>query len=475
MARSFAGWPSCVLAALALAAPGPGARPLGAAEGGAEPVFVRHLDQDGRCGEGLDPDCLVTAETPRVSVVRLRLPLLLAIKQGSAQEVQFNVFPDVRLHGWVQAPEARSDGSLRWRAGLVGDALASVVIVASAPGEDGSGRRVALLIRSPRQGSFDLRPHPADGRFSMITSRDATQGLPCGVGRNPGPSPSAGNGGSGAGGCGCCGHRGGLHPGRPTLPVRPPPYVGEPGWLRATPVSLLLLYTRRTALWADRTGDERAIQATLQAHADLATEVLLASDARTELNVVGKLLLDHASEERHTIRQIWSTLRTRGDGVLDDAHRLRNARAADLVALVVRKDNALVAGWGDVYPDRAAPAERPAYAFSVVRNVALGDDTLAHELGHGLGCCHTDASPNPPCTSITYRHPFPFTDAQGQAAVTLLGVWPDPAAPDDPPRVRYPRFSNPDLRLDGVAIGDRTYADNARMIRGAVATVARYR
>ena len=73
-----------------------------------------------------------------------------------------------------------------------------------------------------------------------------------------------------------------------------------------------------------------------------------------------------------------------GDGLLEEAHTLREAYAADTVHLVVDQPG----GGGAAKLLRADEADPSAYGFSISNSLLKRPELLAHELGHVMGLLH---------------------------------------------------------------------------------------
>ena len=147
----------------------------------------------------------------------------------------------------------------------------------------------------------------------------------------------------------------------------------------------------------------------------------------------------------------------KGDGVLDEIHKLRDKHRADVALLIVHDLNGcgLAAGV-------AAPAER---AFAVVHHgCAAATYSLAHEIGHIVGARHDpdlDRSADP----FAYGHGF----VNGKKWRTMMGY---EQSCDGCPRL--PVWSNPDVLIQGEKAGNEL-SNNARVLREQAARVAAFR
>jgi hypothetical protein len=147
----------------------------------------------------------------------------------------------------------------------------------------------------------------------------------------------------------------------------------------------------------------------------------------------------------------------KGDGYMDEVHALRDAKKADIAALIVHDPN----GCG-LSAAVAPPADR---AFSVVHHeCAAVSYSLAHEIGHLIGARHNKGLDQS-------MHPYPFGHGfvSGKDWRTMMSY---EESCDGCPRL--PIWSSPRLQVRGVAAGDAA-ADNARAISEGAARVAKFR
>ncbi len=130
------------------------------------------------------------------------------------------------------------------------------------------------------------------------------------------------------------------------------------------------------------------------------------------------------------------------DGILDEIHQLRDAAGADLVAMV--RSNGEYCGIAYLMP--ANDPSVSGIGFSVTAWSCLSSQTLAHELGHNMGCCH---APNDGggCTtgglfpqSVGHR----FNGSNGTQYRTVMAY---------SPGARIDNFSNPLVNFNGTPTG----------------------
>lgn len=156
-------------------------------------------------------------------------------------------------------------------------------------------------------------------------------------------------------------------------------------------------------------------------------------------------------------------LRDPADGKLDQALPLRNATAADFVALV-RADGG--GACGIAWLLGTDPASE-GYAYSVTALGCFTNRTFTHELGHNMGCCHAPGDGGG-CTSggvFPYSVGHRFNGVSGTQYRTVMAY---------APGTRIPRFSSASVVYDGSPTGlaDR---DNAASINITRLTFANFR
>jgi hypothetical protein len=145
---------------------------------------------------------------------------------------------------------------------------------------------------------------------------------------------------------------------------------------------------------------------------------------------------------------------------------VRDAHGADLVALLVADGQFC----GLAFSMQAIGDAFESMAFSVTTwFCAVGNLSLAHELGHNQGCQHDRATAvNPP--PLDHGYGYRFTDNGGTLRRTVMAL-----APGD----RLHHFSNPDVLFGGVPTGVPASlpdaADNALLIDVSAPTVAAFR
>jgi hypothetical protein len=154
-----------------------------------------------------------------------------------------------------------------------------------------------------------------------------------------------------------------------------------------------------------------------------------------------------------------------GEGAFSGVAGLRAEYGADLVSLwtAATADASGEAGLAFQPQDLSQPD--PTQGYSVVEEKWADDNyVFAHEIGHNLGAGHDRSDPSP--RAIPYAYGQTMTvDVQAVGDIMSDGV-------------RVPYFSNPAVKLDGVATGSpdnsRDPADNARVMNQFAPVISGY-
>jgi hypothetical protein len=189
------------------------------------------------------------------------------------------------------------------------------------------------------------------------------------------------------------------------------------------------------------------------------------SEIDIDFRIVGKVEISYT--ETGSMGTDLANLRVPDDGIMDEAHDLRDQYMADIVMLVVSAGD--VCGIANI---GVAPGNTPTpqNAFGVVGRACMPVPTMAfaHEVGHIMGLRHGwDESPCANGGSTFGKGYVEPTDA----FMTIMGTG---------GATREARFSNPDvLRFGvlptGVPIGDPQEANAAAAMLAAAPIVAKYR
>jgi hypothetical protein len=250
------------------------------------------------------------------------------------------------------------------------------------------------------------------------------------------------------------------------LPAPPALRANTPAQLAACddgkPVDVLVLYTAAARAQA---GSKPAIEGQITAAIGAANAAYANSQISARLNLVLQMETDYTSSDFGTDL---NRLASPNDGFIDWAHQLRDAAGADMVALI-RNDGEYC---GIAYLMYSNGPESDGIPFSVTAYSCLANQTLAHELGHNMGCCHA-VGDGGGCTSggiWPWSVGWRFNGNSGSQFRTVMAY-----APGN----RIDHFSNPAVRFDGrptgVAIGQGNQADNASTINATAPTIANFR
>lgn len=215
--------------------------------------------------------------------------------------------------------------------------------------------------------------------------------------------------------------------------------------IASSTVDVLVLYTPAAKAYAGGTaGMEAAINAYIAAvntgyqNSDIALTLRLAATAETNYT------------ESATFNTDLQRLQNPSDGIMDEAHTLRSAYGADLVALIRRNSAAGVAGLAYVGPGTGA-ASFASYAFSVTAdNWALGNWAFPHELGHNFGAWHDRQ--NSSGATHPYAYGWRFYGNDSIQYITVMAYYPG---------TRILHFSNPSVSYQGQPTGVAYPASNA--------------
>ena len=223
-------------------------------------------------------------------------------------------------------------------------------------------------------------------------------------------------------------------------------------------IDLMVLYTPAALANA---GSVDAMAAKILNAVTRTNQAYLNSAVDMQLNVVYMGQLNY-TETGDTVTTL-SRLAGKTDGFMDEVHALRNQYSADQVALISTDAN--YCGYAGIMTvDSTAAASS---AFAVVHDDSvyncLGNDTLAHELGHNQGNVH-----NPEDTGVGGAYPYAY-------GYRLCGSFRDIMSYPCQNEPRIPYFSNPNVAYDGMATGVTNVADTALSMNTTAATVAAFR
>ncbi len=249
-----------------------------------------------------------------------------------------------------------------------------------------------------------------------------------------------------------------LAPALPSDSSEPPLAYSTPSSSDAqTTIDLLMLYTPEMA---QAYGNDLEVR--LEYIVAVANQAYSDSKINLKLRIVGMIEVDYDNDNN-----IYTALQdlTNGAGAFSNVPQLRNKYGADLVTFVRKfKSNKSYCGLAWLLQSLNSSANQ-GYGFSVIEDGSdngyyCHNSTLAHELGHNMGCAHdSDHASSSGIFSYSYGYDEPGVFA------TIMSY--------DSPRINY--FSNPNIQVDGHTIGVADKADNARTIQQTKDVVAAYR
>lgn len=292
-----------------------------------------------------------------------------------------------------------------------------------------SGGRVAGAIRSTRYGAYELRPvdeqHIVVQNVAEIVK---TCGPPMRIEKS-GAAPKV-------------------------APLALSATRSSPGCDDGSVIDMLVVYTSAARVAAGGTANIQTL---------INTAIVDANAAFARSNVTISLNLVHSEEIVYTETGNsdidGARLLDPDDGFLDDAHTLREAYRADLVALWVQNFDF----GGRVF----GPVEPSGYAgFQIMRQDNATILTMGHETGHNLGCAH-DRENSAPDAYFEYAYGY---RAPAAAFRTIMAY---------PPGTPISYFANPNVNYmgqpTGIPDGQPLPCDTAHAMNQTRLIVANYR
>ncbi|MCB0186914.1 MAG: hypothetical protein KDE31_21755, partial [Caldilineaceae bacterium] len=240
-------------------------------------------------------------------------------------------------------------------------------------------------------------------------------------------------------------------------------------------IDVLVAYTPAARQYV---GSAAAVAMEVELAVGLTNQAYANSGINQRLQLVG--LVEVAYTETTNMNTDLDRLTNKRDGYMDAIHTKRDEVGADLVALLLQVDSD-IAGVGWLLKPMDASFE--AYAFSVADICCIANDLVfAHELGHNMGAAH-DWYVDDAAGAFDYSHGYvgPACSFKTIMAYGSECPWFNP----------IPYFSNPDLLVEGAAIGVRPGtnlgcrignlnnppcdADNRLTLNNSALTVANFR
>ena len=160
------------------------------------------------------------------------------------------------------------------------------------------------------------------------------------------------------------------------------------------------------------------------------------------------------------------------DGYMDNVHDLRDQYGADLVALLATESNSGGLANTMMYPSIDFASQ--GFSVSVWDQMGAPSYTLAHELGHNMGCLHNREDSSGVDGSYEFRS-FSYgkrwlSGNPGYATVMSYDTEPTSTFPNT-----IPFFSNPDVSYLGTTTGNVGTEDNAQVLKFTSPYVANFR
>ena len=229
-----------------------------------------------------------------------------------------------------------------------------------------------------------------------------------------------------------------------------PATAGDPIVLDA-----LVVYTPAARQGA---GGRSRIEATIQAAVDATNLAYTNSDVDVRLHLV------HTAETRFddtgSASSDLTNVRTSTTVVA-----LRNQQGADLVGLIINRNNACGLG----YVQRRPGSGFADFAYQVTaRGCAVGNLSFAHEFGHNQGCEHDPANGTSPSNA---SFPYSFGHFHSGAYRTVMSY--SNQCTGGCGRRAY--FSNPAISFSSLATGVANQRDNHQTIERTASIVAAFR
>ena len=232
-------------------------------------------------------------------------------------------------------------------------------------------------------------------------------------------------------------------------------------------VDILVAYDSGAAEWADANGGD------ITNFAETAVQKMNTALANTGLDekflfrLVGVTTVSVSASNVHDALY---AIRDEMSGWAD-IKAVRETVGADVVTTLIDTGSAYDStgvGWSLSSETSLSSFGGHAYNVCAVRSVALSH-TMTHEVGHNMGCGHSDIQPTEPGPQLyDYSAAYYFT-AGGEKYHTIMAY-----GTEGPGGEEVPYFSSPNYAYLGVTVGDDTH-DNTRTLANTYAAVAAWR
>ena len=201
-------------------------------------------------------------------------------------------------------------------------------------------------------------------------------------------------------------------------------------------IDILLLYTEQALQKANQRFSSGGIQAAINLEMSDANVALANSEVDIYFRLAHSAKVDF-DETSYSSSGILSVLKTKEDGILDEAHELRSLYGADIVSIFVDKNDT----GGIAY--RNSPGDivgEDDWMFNLTTTGNWGSYTHAHELGHNLGNAHgrnqIKSAAGPAGGRREYSTGWKWYDSSNNGFVSVMNY-------SESGELRRPYFSNP--------------------------------
>lgn len=219
---------------------------------------------------------------------------------------------------------------------------------------------------------------------------------------------------------------------------------GTDGTCSPLPDSYFDILVVYTTLAKNAAGSTNAVRAAGVLGVEEMTTSLLNSNLAAQARVVWYLEVSY--NESGDYGDHLDRLTSTSDGIMDNVHGVRAGCEADFVCLLVADTGQTGLGWCDAGHDDA---------FSVSRwDVAGNNFTLAHEVGHNLGCAHNPEDADCEPYANAYGHHFDI--GGGDRAHTVMSY-----SVNNSERIRH--YSAPAINFMGVPTGTESRNNRNRI------------
>jgi hypothetical protein len=217
-------------------------------------------------------------------------------------------------------------------------------------------------------------------------------------------------------------------------------------------ISVLFAYTKKAASHYTDIHKDIALLAAEQTTQSFRNSKI----GNVRVEIAGSYMTDYDESEGNLYNHLWR-FADRGDGYMEEVHKIRDEKKADIAILIVDSPT------GCGLATRVAAFANEAFAV-VHHDCATSTFSIAHEIGHLIGARH-DRSLDKSTMPFPYGHGF----ANSTKWRTMMAY---KSSCDGCPRL--PIWSSPVVEIEGEAAGDPN-TNNSRVIMEQAARVAQFR